>query len=318
MDNALQAPVIVTIAGLLLWLVIVGLQLSVIIAAAVDVRGARDSSRSGRQARSHTTELIFAVPVVAILGILLVFGVDIAGRLAFDWGRPIDAALVLFALVAISLIGGSLVVLAFTRGEVIDYAALRADLAEREGERISPTQLAHFTGLLAEADERQRRIHLGSGDGRALNSVRVTLTNLSDEFRDQRPRGLTAVRAITWRTANIALWRASAGQVTAIIVSVVPVLAYVASLGTGSTWAVWAVWAVVPAFAILPLASYFVALAGTRVALASKVAWHAVAQNQRIEVVDRLSEFERSSRKGVAGLGDRVARALQILRDQQT
>ena len=315
MDNALQAPVIVTIAGLLLWLVIVGLQLSVIIAAALDVRGARDSRRSGRQARSHTTELIFAVPVVALLGILLFFGVDIAGRLAFDWARPVEAVLVLFGLVATSLIGGSLVVLAFTRGEVIDYAALRADLAGREGERFSAAQLAQFTALLTEADERQRRLRVGRGSSVALISIRLTLDRLSDEFRAQRPRGLTAVKAIYWRTANTVLWQASPSQLTAVVLSCVPVLAYLASLSSGNTWAIWAI---VPVLAVLPLVSYFVALSGIRVAIASKVAWHAIAQSQRIEVVDQLSEFERSSRKGVTGLGDRVTRALQILRDQQT
>jgi hypothetical protein len=314
-DNALQAPVIVTIAGLLLWLVVVGLQLSVIIAAAMDVRGARDSPRSGRQARSHTTELIFAVPVVALVGILLVFGVDIAGRLAFDWGRPIEAVLVLFGLVATSLIGGSLVVLAFTRGEVIDYASLRADLVDREGERFSATQLAQFSALLAEADERQRHIHLGHGNGRSLLAIRAYLSQLSDQFREQRPRGLSAVRVINWRTANTALWRASPSQLSAIAVSCVPVFAFIASLGNGSTWTIWAV---VPVLAVLPVASYIIAVAGIRVTIASKVAWHAIAQNQRVDVVHLLSEFERSSRKGVAGLGDRVARALQILRDQQT
>jgi hypothetical protein len=38
---------------------------------------------------------------------------------------------------------------------------------------------------------------------------------------------------------------------------------------------------------------------------------------QRSEVEDLLIELEKSSRKGVAGLGDRVTRALQILREQQ-
>jgi hypothetical protein len=234
--------------------------------------------------------------------------------LAFDWGRPVEAVLVLFGLVAMSLIGGSLVVLAFTRGEVIDYASLRADLVEREGERFSTSQLAQFTALLAEADERQRRIRIGRGNGHALVAMRATLTELSDEFREQRPRGLSAVRAIRWSTATTALWRASPGQLSAVAISCVPVLAYVAALGTGSTWPVWVV---APALAVLPIASYFIGIAGIRVTIASKVAWHAIAQNQRVEVVALLTEFERSSRKGVAGLGDRVARALQILRDQQ-
>ena len=37
----------------------------------------------------------------------------------------------------------------------------------------------------------------------------------------------------------------------------------------------------------------------------------------RAELVHLLTEAERSAKKPVAGLGDRVARALQILREQQ-
>jgi len=59
------------------------------------------------------------------------------------------------------------------------------------------------------------------------------------------------------------------------------------------------------------------ALTSARASLASKTAWHAVYLKQRSEVEDLLIELEKSSRKGVAGLGDRVTRALQILREQQ-
>jgi hypothetical protein len=49
----------------------------------------------------------------------------------------------------------------------------------------------------------------------------------------------------------------------------------------------------------------------------SDIAWRRVYGRQRADIIGLLEGLERSSRKGVAGLGDRVARALQILREQQ-
>lgn len=315
MNSTLQAPVIVAIAGLVVWLVVVGIQLSAIIAAVLDVRGARDTRRPGRQARAHKAELIVTIPIVASFSILLLFGINVAALFAFTWDKPLEAVLLLLALVAVALVGGSLVVLAFARGEVIDYPSLRADLVQREGQRLSANQYAQFTALFAEADERQRRLRLGPRNGAALPELRSELAHLSDTFSANRPRGLDAVRAISWGTANTVLWKASPWQVLAIAISAVPAVAAIVSLFAGNTWEVWPV---LPGLILLPIASYVVALVGARTSLASKVAWHAIAQNQRAEVVDLLAEFERTSRKGVAGLGDRVTRALQILRDQQT
>ena len=315
MDNTLHAPVIVAIAGLVVWLVVVGIQLSAIIAAVLDVRGARDSRRPGRQARAHKAELIVTIPIVASLTIVLLFGIDVAVKFAFDWNKPLEAVLLLLGLIAVALIGGSLVVLAFARGEVIDYPSLRADLVQREGQRLSANQYAQFTALFAEADERQRRLRLGPRDGARIPEVRAHLAELSAAFSVNRPRGLDAVRAISWPVANTVLWKASTWQVLAILIAAVPALAAIVSFVVGNTWEVWPV---LPLLILLPIASYGVALVGARTSLASKVAWHAIAQNQRTEVVDLLAEFERTSRKGVAGLGDRVTRALQILRDQQS
>lgn len=315
MDNTLHAPVIVAIAGLVVWLVVVGIQLSAIIAAVLDVRGARDSRRPGRQARAHKAELIVTIPIVASLTIVLLFGIDVAVKFAFDWNKPLEAVLLLLGLIAVALIGGSLVVLAFARGEVIDYPSLRADLVQREGQRLSANQYAQFTALFAEADERQRRLRLGPRDGARIPEVRAHLAELSAAFSVNRPRGLDAVRAISWPVANTVLWKASTWQVLAILIAAVPALAAIVSFVVGNTWEVWPV---LPLLILLPIASYGVALVGARTSLASKVAWHAIAQNQRAEVVDLLAEFERTSRKGVAGLGDRVTRALQILRDQQS
>lgn len=315
MNSTLQAPVIVAIAGLVVWLVVVGIQLSAIIAAVLDIRGARDTRRPGRQARAHKAELIVTIPIVASFSILLLFGINVAAQFAFAWEKPLEAVLLLLALIAAALVGGSLVVLAIARGEVVDYPSLRADLVQREGERLSANQFAQFTALFAEADERQRRLRLGPRNGAKLPEVRSQLADLSDSFSANRPRGLDAVRAIAWQTANTVLWKASPWHVLAIAIAAVPALAAIVSLFVGNSWEVWPV---LPVLLVLPIASFVVGLIGVRTSLASKVAWHAIAQNQRAELVDLLAEFERTSRKGVAGLGDRVTRALQILRDQQT
>ncbi|MGV8969051.1 MAG: hypothetical protein ACOH1J_01230 [Microbacteriaceae bacterium] len=314
MDTTLQAPVIVAIAGLVVWLVVVAVQLSAIIAAVLDVRGARDTRSPGRQARAHKAELIVTIPIVASFSILLLFGIDVAAKFAFDWSKPLEAVLLLLALIATALIGGSLVVLAVARGEVVDYPSLRADLMQREGERLSPHQFSQFTALFSEADDRQRRLRLGPRNGATLPEIRAELAGLSDQFGVNRPRGLDAIRAISWRAAHTVLWRASPWQVVAVAIAAVPAVAAIGSLALGNSWEVWPV---LPILILLPIASFVVALVGVRTSLASKVAWHAIAQNQRAEVVDLLAEFERTSRKGVAGLGDRVTRALQILRDQQ-
>lgn len=54
-----------------------------------------------------------------------------------------------------------------------------------------------------------------------------------------------------------------------------------------------------------------------RFALLADIAWRRVYRQQRADIITLLENLERTSRKGVAGLGDRVARALQILREQQ-
>jgi hypothetical protein len=50
--------------------------------------------------------------------------------------------------------------------------------------------------------------------------------------------------------------------------------------------------------------------------VSSDTAWRRVYAKQRIDILKLLEDFDRSSRKRVAGLGDRVARALKILSEQ--
>lgn len=67
----------------------------------------------------------------------------------------------------------------------------------------------------------------------------------------------------------------------------------------------------------LPVISYVLALAAARASVAAVSARASVHEAQREEIEQLLDTVARASRKRVAGLGDRVNRALQILREQQ-
>ena len=67
----------------------------------------------------------------------------------------------------------------------------------------------------------------------------------------------------------------------------------------------------------LPVIAYVLALAAARASVAAASARAAVHEAQREEIDQLLDTVARASRKRVAGLGDRVNRALQILREQQ-
>jgi hypothetical protein len=56
---------------------------------------------------------------------------------------------------------------------------------------------------------------------------------------------------------------------------------------------------------------------GARGAVAARLAWRLVADDERAQVVLLLEDAERRSAKRNPNLGDRVNRALQILREQQ-
>lgn len=69
---------------------------------------------------------------------------------------------------------------------------------------------------------------------------------------------------------------------------------------------------------VLPIvASGWLAIAGARTALARNLAIHAVDQKQRAEAIIVLDDLERKTPRKVAGLTERVSRALAILREQQ-
>ena len=97
-------------------------------------------------------------------------------------------------------------------------------------------------------------------------------------------------------------------------------------VGLGLVAAVWVAQSVHPTSQAASLAwisilapvlnALFAALA-IRFALSSDAAWRRVYARQRSDIQKLLEEFERSTRKRVAGLRERVTRALKILGEQQ-
>ncbi|MBC7591494.1 MAG: hypothetical protein H7226_10690 [Salinibacterium sp.] len=143
------------------------------------------------------------------------------------------------------------------------------------------------------------------------SAVRLAQEQL-DDFRD-RLRALDereSARAVPpSRGANAQLFRGVPWQLAGVALSFLPMIAVIA--GPRST-----IGAAIAGL-LLPVISYLLALAVARASVAAAGARSSLHWHQRAEIVESLDAAARTSRKKVAGLGDRVARALQILREQQ-
>jgi hypothetical protein len=304
----LSVLTVVALIALGVWLGLTIVQVSTFAKRIVESARARDYQSSRRR-----SELLWTIPGVAVLSIVLAFGVEVAGRVIFDggsiWGWTVLAFVILFGALA-----GLGIVLWLIRKERPDYASIRADLLELVGERLTVERIAEFRALLSEADKRQRRIRIGRKNRAGVTGARAELEEISESFKNRAPVGNQAVQSIRWSVAFEVFWRASLIGILAVLVSIVPWLLVIIENAQLNDWNH-------PELPILLFlatpVSIALGIAGTRAALAARTAQHAVYLKQRAEVVHLLEEFDRSARKGVAGLGDRVARALQILRDQQ-
>ena len=307
------AVTLTSLIALGVWLALTIVQVSTFAKRIVEAARARDFHYSAQAVRRRSTGLLWTIPGVTVLSIALAFGVEVAGRVIFNresvWGW-----LVLVVVVLLGAFSGLAVVTGIIRKERPDYASIRADLLELKGQQLTVDRVAEYRLLLREADRRQRRIRIGRKDRAKVDEARAELEDISETFKSMAPVGSQALHTIRWSVALAVFWRASVIGLAAIVVSIVAWLVpLIAGVTSGESSA--AAWAAL-VFVTTPL-SVVLGIAGTRAALAARTAQHAVYLKQRAEVVSLLEEFDRTTRKGVAGLGDRVAKALQILRDQQ-
>lgn len=314
MEALIALAVNVLLYAFLAWVLLFALQLSDLFASLVDMRGAHDYRLKRRPAQRRVTEYFWSIPVIFTLVLGFTLGIDYAGRLLFDESRTRDGLIVLSILLFVAFAAGIAIVYALGRVDALSYAALRANLSEEAELRVTGAQIAAFRAQLDEIDIKQRRIRLGVRDAANLPRTRAVLKEIAEGFRAVPPSGLRAMSAIAWKYAWAYLWRGNFLRVVPPLLALIAFVLAVALMVATRDWGSW--WA----SALLLLAvvvSSALAVTSARASLASKTAWHAVYLKQRSEVEDLLIELEKAARKGVAGLGDRVARALQILREQQ-
>jgi hypothetical protein len=305
---------LIAILGSVAWLVGLLGQFMDLFNGITDLRLAKDTPLRERADRRRLIENAWSVIGGTLLALVLAFGVDVAARAFFEWREPFVGVIVLIALLVLAAIGAVLIVAGVTWREGLSYAILRANLAEDAGLRIKTDQVAEFRAQLAQIDARKRHIRFGLRDRAGLRPVRAKLDQVADEFAVVPPTGFGAMRSIKWKTANAYVWRGNPVRLIPSLLALIVLVDVVVAIISGGRVA-WP-WYVLSTLAIA--VSFLLALLEARVVLAGKAAWHAVYQKQRLEAIKLLEDLEKTSRKGVTGLGDRVARALQILRDQQS
>ena len=246
-----------------------------------DIGTARfDARRLARGARTlvRLHPVAWVIPLAALALVGLGLGLDYSARLLDD-GEPV-AAIVVAAIVLAGIVAAWLVVTAAsTRPAVDSYRAIRDELVDVAGTRVL-----------------QER----------LDELRVRLAVLDDAGgRTPPPIPDSARAAAVWAFRHP---QRLAAPVVAVLLLVLASVAAASDPGRA--------WVVLVAVGAVLLSS-FLAVAGARASLTLLAAVRDTQLEYRAEVEHLLAEAEKISKKPVAGLGDRVARALQILREQQ-
>lgn len=158
---------------------------------------------------------------------------------------------------------------------------------------------------------------------RALRRPQTGYQVLRDEIRSQSGARLSKgkiadykswLSAIDERQKNLSS-KVAIGRVVRsipVIIAVVIVALAIWSSASGRPQ----LWAIVIGVIAAGL-SLWLAFWGARISLARNLAAHAVHQKQRAEALLLIADLERKAPRRVAGLSERVSRALAILREQQ-
>jgi amino acid transporter len=287
-------PPVVTAAALgSLWLIALATQLADLGTARFDARRLARGTRSA--VRLHP--VAWTIPLAAIVIVATAMGADAAAHQLFELGSPLPALLTAL-MTAVLLVTGWLVVMgAVTHPAADSYRVIRDELVDLHGVRVHQDVLDELRLRLDAIEES------GTRPEPSVEEPGSQHEPAADELGSRREPAVeeTAAAAVRW------VFR----RPQRIVPPVLAIAALIALAVSGaSAW-------VIVAGVVAVLLSVLLALAGARASLRLLAAVRATQHGYRAEALQLLADAEKTSRKRVQGLGDRVSRALQILREQQ-
>lgn len=246
-----------------------------------DFGTARFDARRLARGKSTSVRLhpvAWVVPLAVLVVVLFGVGVVIVALIGVA-GDLAGLAAGCALILALVTAGWFIVTDAATRPADDSYRAIRDELIDLSGTRVWHEWL----------DELRSRLDAIDGD--------------TDRTRPPVEVSYRSATAWVFRRPQRAL-----APLLSVVVLVIAIVEAVRTPGLG--------WIVVAAVAAL-LLSCLLAVVSAHASLTLLAAVRDAQVKYRAEVVHLLSEAEKTSKKRVAGLGDRVARALEILRQQQ-
>ncbi|MGV8850954.1 MAG: hypothetical protein ACOH1M_00120 [Rhodoglobus sp.] len=234
----------------------------------------------GVRTRVRLHPVAWVVPVAAVALVVTAVGVDWSTRLFFADPAQIPTALLIAlstVVVVVSVV--AIVTVVVVRPPADSYRLARDELVVLAGVRMHQDQVDEFHARVAAIDTASK--DRTSPDASTISAALLLVA--------KTPRRLIAP------VVSLMVALAAAADVFNH-----PDRAWVLVLGLLSVFA-----------------SVTFAIVAARASLALHTAVRSTQEIYRRELVGLIAEAEKSSKKRVAGLGDRVARALSILREQQ-
>lgn len=234
----------------------------------------------GARTRVRLHPVAWVIPVAGVALILIAVGVDWSTRMLFSDQNQLPAAvLIALSAVVVMIAVVAVITVVVVRPPADSYRLVRDELIEFSGVRIHQDQVDDFHARIAVIDAASR---------------------------DRKNADASTIPAALLLVAR------SPQRLIAPLISLAVALAGLVEQVNNPDHA----WVFLLSLLILA-ASVTMGVVAVRASLALRIAVRSTQAGYRRELVGLIVEAEKSSKKRVAGLGDRVARALSILREQQ-
>ena len=234
----------------------------------------------GVRTRLRLHPVAWTVPLAGITIVALTISADWSTRLFFaDPAQAPVAVLIALGTVVAAVVIVAIIAVVLVRPPADSYRLVRDELLESAGVRIHQDQVDEFRARVTLIDDAAKAHH-------AADAATVPAAlRLSVQTPHRLIAPVLAVTLLVLAGLEVAQDPASA--------------------------------AVVPVAALATLVSVSVGIVAAQASLALAMSVRSTQDVYRGELMSLIMETERSSKKRVAGLGDRVNRALSILREQQ-